>query len=130
MKVYQKNTTIRIINIKNRNTLKMLIIESDIVKLGSANIMRKQGIQNKRQQSLNPKFHQILIGCRAGSALLYMLISTRSTVLRICSVPAPAVLSLPEQMDSISVAAIKLNLAQSRQKVTHQNNNITFGYFL
>ena len=30
----------------------MQIIESDIVELGSANILRKQGIQNKRQLSL------------------------------------------------------------------------------
>ena len=35
MKVYQKNTMIRKMNIKNRDILKVQISESDIVELGS-----------------------------------------------------------------------------------------------
>ena len=34
-------------NIINRNILKVQISESDIVEFGSANMLRKQGIQNK-----------------------------------------------------------------------------------
>ena len=47
----KKNTTIRIINIKNRNILKVQIIESDIVELGSQKSFEETRYQNKKQLS-------------------------------------------------------------------------------
>ena len=52
MKVYEKKYHNKKNKYINRNILKVQISESDIVELGGANILRKQGIQNKRQLSL------------------------------------------------------------------------------
>ena len=64
--------------------------------------------------------------------LVYVLTSTRSTALRICSVPAPAGRSPPEQICRTSISGgclsttqLQLNWAHSRQEVTHRNKNIT-----
>ena len=69
--------------------------------------------------------------------VVYVLTSTRSGALRICSVPALTIWTPLKHIRRTYISgkcrshntAIQPNLAESRQGVTHLKNNITAGYF-
>ena len=87
-------------HIKNRNILKVQNIENEIVELGSQNIFKKQGIQNKRQLSLRvqqsndegksvsdniPSWGHAACSMSQGSSLLFSPLSSHSSSQRLCT---------------------------------------------